>query len=189
MKRNDFAIEGDYARVYLNKGYSTLIDLQDLGRTLKYRWHAYESLRRDGTLRTVYAKGTVLDGTGSNKSTPLHRYILDATKDKQVDHISCDGLDNRRSNLRSVRPQLNSFNRRHRNNSKSPYKGVSYLATMKEGRQWKAVITVERKPWLIGYFSTPEEAAGAYDTAARRFFQKYARLNFPQEGEQSALVA
>ena len=62
---------------------------------------------------------------------------------------------------------------------------VSYECLREDcrSRPWKAHISDER---LIhqGYLSTDEEAAGAYDAAARERFGEFAALNFPRPGEQ-----
>ena len=49
-------------------------------------------------------------------------------------------------------------------------------------RPWQARIHVKHKPIFLGYFSTIEEAAMAYDEAARKYFGDFARLNFPLAG-------
>jgi hypothetical protein len=59
-------------------------------------------------------------------------------------------------------------------NNTSGYKGVSWN---KRKGKWRATITVNRKPLFLGYFGTPEEAAGAYDQAAIRHFGEYAVTN------------
>jgi len=42
--------------------------------------------------------------------------------------------------------------------------------------------------WHIGRFGTEEEAALAYDEAARSLHgSEFARVNFPRDGERSAL--
>jgi hypothetical protein len=43
-----------------------------------------------------------------------------------------------------------------------------------------ARLHINRRPVLVGYFKTPEEAAHAYDTAARERYGAFARLNFPE---------
>lgn len=39
-------------------------------------------------------------------------------------------------------------------------------------------------PVFLGYYHNPEEAAGAYDEAARFYFCEFACVNFPRPGEQ-----
>ena len=62
--------------------------------------------------------------------------------------------------------------------------------TKLEGR-WRAYIGNARhgRSFVhLGTFSSPEEAARAYDVAARRYFGEFARLNFPRRGERGALA-
>jgi hypothetical protein len=53
------------------------------------------------------------------------------------------------------------------------YKGVSA-----RGKKWRAQICVNGRRLDLGTFSTPEEAARAYDSAARLHFGDFARCNF-----------
>jgi EREBP-like factor len=46
---------------------------------------------------------------------------------------------------------------------------------------------VPGKKLYIGLYKTEEDAARAFDDAARRLRGEFARLNFPANGEQSAL--
>lgn len=71
-------------------------------------------------------------------------------------------------------------NRRRRSDSSSPYKGV---ATTPKGR-WRAMIMVDRKHHFLGAFDTAEDAARAYDDAARLHFGEFASLNFPDNPAQ-----
>ena len=55
-----------------------------------------------------------------------------------------------------------------------PYKGV-----VRSRNGWVARIGHEREVRYLGYFATEEDAARAYDAAARELRGEFARLNFP----------
>lgn len=44
---------------------------------------------------------------------------------------------------------------------------------------WVARISVDYRRIYLGYFTSAEEAARAYDTAAQQYFGEFAKLNFP----------
>jgi hypothetical protein len=56
---------------------------------------------------------------------------------------------------------------------------------LKDGR-WCARIKVNYRAIYLGRFSAPEDAARAYDDAARELVGEFAVLNFPRHGERSA---
>jgi len=115
------------------------------------------------------------------KSTFLHRYLMRLGPGVQGDHANGDGLDNRRDNLRKATSPENNRNRRAGAGSASKYKGVA-----RHYDKWAATIWKGRKYWL-GRFVIEEDAARAYDEAARRLHGEFARVNFPVAGERSAL--
>lgn len=119
--------------------------------------------------------------TGACKT--LHRTI--AAAPVKVDHRNGVKWDNRRANLRWADNTQNSQNQGKRRGSSS-FKGVS-LTAEKNGL-WRARITVAGKETRLGYFRNETEAAHAYDAAARDRFGEFACVNFPRDGERSALV-
>jgi hypothetical protein len=101
----------------------------------------------------------------------MHRVILGLADGDptQVDHRNHDGLDNRRSNLRTATPPQNNGNQLKRKGTTSKYKGVSRY----KGRRWRAAI--QRRH--LGIFGSEEAAATAYNVAASEVFGEYAHLN------------
>ena len=82
----------------------------------------------------------------------------------QLDHIDCDKLNNRISNLREVSTSENQQNQQkaHVNNSSG-----LIGATLHKNRFWRAQITLNGKAKHLGYFPTAEEAHKAYVVAKR----------------------
>jgi hypothetical protein len=159
----------------LTKGYVALVDDADYDRVKAFKWHARVWLRKDGSKR-IYA------ATGRAPVIYLHQLIMDA---KRADHRNRDGLDNRRANLRLATQSLNCAN--------SPTaRGASGYLGVKQHTYSKgffARIGVNYQRFHLGTFTTAEEAALAYDRAARHYFGEFATLNFPDQDETSSLCA
>lgn len=105
----------------------------------------------------------------------LHRIIMQPAAGMVVDHIDRDGLNNRRANLRVVRPAVNNWNRRADTHSASKYKGVSC-----RGGQWVAQIANAGERYHLGRFDSEVEAALRYDAAAVALGLDRTGLNFPE---------
>lgn len=174
--RNEYQFMPDGSvRIALTGGHFAYVDAEDFPIVAPHRWNAAE---RYGCLRA--RNGTRKHGI--HTTTYMHQLLM---PDGESDHIDGDGLNNRRSNLRYVNRQQNQMNRHKRSAASSRFKGVWKEAQGK--RCWRARIQREGKVIRTGSFFTEEEAAQAYDDLAREHFGEFARLNFPREGEQSAL--
>jgi hypothetical protein len=155
----------------LTRGYVAVVDASDYPALSQHKWCALKSGH------TVYAVRAVPKGSGRGMIC-MHRAILGLPLGRvpMVDHINGNGLDNRRANLRLASRSDNGANRRKFAIGASRFKGV----TLKRGR-WCAAIRRLGKAHHIGYYGTEEEAARAYDAAARERFGNFALLNFPTE--------
>ena len=113
------------------------------------------------------------------KTLAMHRFIMNPPENMQIDHINGNGLDNRKCNLRVCTNAQNSANKPPQRNNKSGFKGV----TKSSANRWRAEIgdhhTGNRQ--RLGFFKTAEDAARAYDDAARERYGEFAWLNFPEE--------
>lgn len=164
--------------VKLSQGYEAVVDDADHERVSQYRWCATVKRRTDGTAR-VYAVRSVRVGSGYIPEY-LHRFLLgERCHGKDVDHVDGNPLNNTRSNLRVCSRAENMRNARKYSardgvRTSSVYKGVCWKMS---ARKWCAKIKANGRVEHLGYFDNEEEAAMAYDAAARRHFGEFARAN------------
>ena len=118
--------------------------------------------------------GRYIKGNGNRY---LHREIAERAlgaipEGMFVDHIDGDPLNNRRGNLRVVTKAQNAANAAPRG-GRSKYRGVFQQPS---GR-WTAQISKAGVRLCLGTYDTEEEAASAYDEAAKTVHGEFARLN------------
>ena len=104
----------------------------------------------------------------------MHRLIMCATADQQIDHRNGQGCDNRRCNLRFSTQSQNCMNRNKIIGCTSKYKGVSWSKGMKK---WRACIYPNYTFRHLGWFRDEHDAALAYNEAALEHYAEFARLN------------
>lgn len=150
-------------------GLYAIVDDEDHARISRHDWWA------DVRKRTTYAYRTIRVN-GRRTSLRMHREVLRRCRG-EVDHVNGDGLDNRRSNLRTATRKQNAHNSRGNGIS---YKGVTFQPRLKR-YPWQARIASDGEQMHIGYYASSIEAARAYDRAARYHFGEYACLNFPND--------
>lgn len=92
----------------------------------------------------------------------------------QIDHINGNRADNRLSNLRLATFCENMRNKRSRRNSTSRFLGVCQV---RGEETWRAQINVDKRVKNLGRYVTEEEAALAYNAAAKVAWGEFANLN------------
>lgn len=164
MTNRTCKIVGDDCLIPLTQGKTAAVDAGDYGMVQGRLWNC----RKDGNGYYAASKGR---RGGKGYTLYLHRFIL-GEPDSHVDHIDGDGLNCRRSNLRTCTPSQNQANRRRQFGS-SMFRGVSL-----SGSKWMAQIKVLGRAVVLGRFESELDAAMAYDKAASKHFGEFASLNF-----------
>lgn len=157
--------------ILLTQGKFAIVDDDDYGWLSRWKWHATH--HKDGNWYAVHTTERP-----EHKHLLMHRVIMDAPDGIGVDHKNRNGLDNRRKNLRFCDDIQNQRNREKSSRNKSGFKGVCWH---KGQRKFIANIKIPGKRVHLGYFETAEEAARAYDNAAKMLHGEFSRLNFPDD--------
>lgn len=163
---------GGCVRIMLPGGMEAIVDSEDYRLVAGFRWHSHKNNR------SVYARTSLQIRTADGKREShlwMHKLVLPGVS--LVDHRDGNGLNNRRGNLRPATHQQNMRNRRLTNGKK--FKGAFHA---KGSARWFSSICVNYRNIYLGSFDSEEEAACAYDAAARLYFGEFCTPNF-QEGE------
>ncbi len=153
----------------LSQGYAAIVDTADYDRVASHLWSVLKTTRANYACRGFRKDGRQVMAL-------MHREIMAAPDDMQVDHRNHNGLDNRRTNLRICTNQQNIMNPRRRAGS-SRFKGVSLNKRLSK---WSAQIMVDGRKKHLGFFLEEMDAATAYDAAAKIHYGDFANLNFKE---------
>ncbi len=149
----------------LDNGKYFLIDKIDFERVSKLKWYIVKYKDR----KTNYVM--------SNKKISVHRFILSAPSNFQVDHINKNGLDNRRCNIRICTTSENAFNKNKYKNNTSGFKGVFRRVEKGKVGSWYAQIFAKGKKYRSYGHKNKESAALAYNKLAKNYHGSFAVLN------------
>lgn len=134
-----------------------LIDIEDIPKISKYKWHKRDNLY-----------------VNSHKVGRLHRYLLKAPANLDVDHINGNRLDNRKCNLRLCTRSQNNMNKSEQSNNTSGHRGVSWS---KSNSKWHSRITVNHKTINLGYYDNILEAIQVRQQAEKQYFGEFNKLS------------
>ncbi|NJO48255.1 MAG: Fis family transcriptional regulator [Leptolyngbyaceae cyanobacterium RM2_2_4] len=158
-------------KIVLTKGYASTVDDEDFEKVSKFKWLYRGGSKGYASRRTSAANG--------KKWIHLHRFVLGITDPNvEVDHINGNSLDNRKENLRITSRVQNMRNRTHIVLAKSGYRGVYFKKNVY--KPWYSRIRLDNgKDKHLGYHYTAEEAAKAFDKAAKEIYGEFCgKLNF-----------
>jgi len=126
---------------------------------------------RAGTVSGKY-RGISVDNVRMYEHRVVFAMIHGRWPTGEVDHINCDGLDNRAENLREASPCDNQLNRRLVSHSTSGKKGASYQPRY---GNFRATIQIAGKWMHLGTFKTADDAHAAYMRAVQEMRPEFAR--------------
>lgn len=166
--------------IKLTGGQIVLVDDDDYERLNRWRWRARNVPRSIYARREEKVNGVYVE-------IVMHRLIMNAPPDRHVDHIDGNGLNNQKANLRLCSIRENSWNKRKKINSSSPYKGVTKrVRKLMDGEftHYECYIGTNGKARSLGDFISEISAAEAYDIAAIQQYGEFAWLNFPEKKDE-----
>jgi hypothetical protein len=149
-KHNRYIFFKTIAIGFMKKGHF-IIDIEDYEKIKDYCWS-----NSNGYAKTKRRK----------KWISQHRLILNSPKDKIIDHINHNKLDNRKINIRLC---TQSENRRNMKLKRNEVTGV-----YKQWNKYAAGIGINGKWLYLGSFNTHDEAVLARKQAEEKYFGEFA---------------
>ena len=160
----------DWVYYDMQDGVRIKLDREDVARVAKHKWR----VTRGTTGRTRVV--TSVRGPRGVRSLTLGKFLMNPPAGKQVyPRRFNDGLDYRKSNLIvCTLAERQRLLPKKKVSTTSRYRGVSYSRV--DGK-WRAGIEVDGRSINLGHFDTEDQAALAYNEAARTHFGDIAYQN------------
>lgn len=151
-KTNIYRFEEDYVVGIDLNGKEFKIDYEDYDKVKDKVWH-------------IDNNGYVISSRGNNgKAMKLHRFVMNVVNDPtvEIDHISWDLTDNRKSNLRLANRSQNCTHRRIAKHNTSGHVGIY---KMHGYDKWCVQINVDGERHYLGSYDSIDEAIKVRKTA------------------------
>jgi hypothetical protein len=158
--------------ISLTQGREALVSDEDYEWASQWAWYFHHG-RAERYTRTT-------GGIYLHREVAIQRMELILHSD-EVDHRDRNQLNNQRYNLRIATRSQQNQNRRVFHSNSIGLKGVAFHS---QSQRWHARIRYRKNLISLGLFESAEEAARAYDRAARIYFGEFAVLNFPERDER-----
>lgn len=157
---NTYNLLGEYGIGYTFKGEEFYFDLEDYDKIKDFCWYIDSNAK--------YVKSNKPGGG----VVYLHRIIMNAPENKDVDHIRGRNTrnDNRKNNLRICDHFRNCENRDKQSNNTSGVKGVTWNSHL---CKWETRITINNQTIKLGYYKDLNIAKRIREQAEEEYFGQY----------------
>jgi hypothetical protein len=152
-------------QIPLTRGKYAIIDDEDFTFLNQWKWYCSSSGYANRSIR--------LGAGGKKKIIHMHRLISNCPSGQQVDHRDLNRLNNQKSNLRICNQSQNEMNKNIRRDNTTGYRGIS----LNGNKYIRARINVGGRQIHLGYFPDLISAAQARDTATKKYFGEFTRVN------------
>ncbi|MGM0863395.1 MAG: AP2 domain-containing protein [Bacillota bacterium] len=174
--KNKYEIKDNVAVIFLKRRegmvLKTLISTSSFEKVNSFEGTRYAFYSKHGDC--YYARGRFVKDDGSVKWILMHRFLINAAEDKEVDHMNGNTLDNTDANLRQATHSQNMQNKKHAHkNSKTGIRGVCWH---KQRGKWYVQLGVNKRKVYIGTFDDLKEAEMAA-VKARKELMPYSQEN------------
>lgn len=162
--KNKYILTGEFGIGYTPDNYEFYFDLEDFDKIKNYAWY------RDK--KNGYIKAPVSFFAKINqRNIYLHRLVMNASAEKEIDHINRKRCDCRKNNLR-----LATSGENKRNKTMSSKNKYGFIGIRLESRRskWTARIKINNKEIYLGTFENKEDAIKARLEAEAKYFGEFA---------------
>lgn len=160
---SEYRIVGEIGFIKVSDGTEVIVDADRAEELARVRWSCHNGYsHRVVKGKTIHLSHLILGNVPSG-------YV--------VDHVNGNPRDNRKGNLRACTTQQNVRNRgKCKKSTASQYIGVTFDKSAR-GKKWAASIHCDGRRYGLGRYRSQEDAAVAYNSAAKKMFGEFARLN------------